>query len=268
MNDKTAPTQRLLAVIALMTLVTAFGLAIAWYTNSTRANGVDCSGDWSRSSDVSLVNACGKQKGIAVATEIAADFATMNTQPWIKTDPGFTPGPNLPEPAALKEVAASPWGNNPNPSLPPIQFAGASTVWRDGAVPDDKYTIWAELFVLTMPGNGASYDSLSPVQGVITVTTNPTLKTIVFGGIGDSSMEKYDKVWTDPQPDGALYITKVTNPDFTSTDPKTPYPGLRSVVYFTTKSGQTGHFDMTTEKWTFDVMSGTVVAPTPPLPYP
>jgi hypothetical protein len=268
MNDKTFSRRRLLIVVALSALFAISVMAIAWYTSPIHADVVDCSGDWYNSTDSAVVDACGKQKADAGATQMAADMATMTSQPWVLADTTYTVGPVLPEPDGQKVVMPKPY--DPENSTAP-EFSGSTTVWLDGDVPRDDYTVWDELFVLTRPGNGASYYSLYPDHAVITVTTNPTLETIVFGsagGVTDGGEGRFQKVWTDPHADGALYITNITNPAYTNTDPAVPYPDLQSVVYFTTKLGQTGHFDMATATWTFDVMNGSVPTPTAPLAYP
>jgi hypothetical protein len=204
-------------------------------------------------------------------TDASLDLATAQTSPTANVDHNYKLRPALPEQDDFKVVCSIPYTADMGAIT--FQLSGLTTRWRDGAVPSDDYVWWTELYVVTRPGNGASY-TLTGTGGanmdgqVITTDagTNPSVETMV-GVTGDEG-NKYQKVWTDPQPDGALYITNVINPDYTNTDPNIPYPGLRSVVYFTTKLGQTGHFDMSTGTWTFDPMKGIVDTPTAPPSYP
>jgi len=41
-------------------------------------------------------------------------------------------------------------------------------------------------------------------------------------------------------------------PELNIPNAQTPFPGLRGIVYFTTRDGLTGHFDLAQETWTFD----------------
>jgi hypothetical protein len=203
-----------------------------------------------------------------------SDLIAAYSSPTARTNNNYNPGPNLPEPADFKRVHSIPY--TPDMGAITFQLSGLTTRWQDGSVPSDDYVWWIELYVVTRPGNGAVYALTGTgganMDGQVVTTdadTNPTIETMV-GVTGDMG-NKYQRVWGDPHPDGALYITNITNitnPDYTNTDPNIPYPGLRSVVYFTTKSGQTGHFDMATEKWTFDPVKVVVATPTAPPAYP
>jgi hypothetical protein len=256
----------------VVVVIVIAAIAIALSTRSTHAN-VDCSGDWMKSTDEEGVWIPCTQQLLAStsgADDPWAPLATAQTWPTYVYMPDYTPVPALPEQDDFKVIEAIPF--SPEMGAVPFNVSGVTTFWRDGSVPTDDYMGWHELYVLTRPGNGASYivtgmgAGAAGVDGmVITTTTNPTLETMVGFGTSDS---KYQKAWTDPQADGALYITNITNPDYTNINPSIPYPGLQSVVSFTTKSGQTGHFDMSTEKWTFDTMSGQVATPTAPPAYP
>ena len=184
----------------------------------------------------------------------ASLLATQNAKPYVDTEPVLaSPVAVLPEPTEVTVIGSLPW--YPENGAPPMGWSGATTAWLDGSTPTDGYLAWAQLYVLTKPGNGATYFDIY-AKNVVTTSTNPTIETYsLMGGT-------YEKIWTDPQPDGALYVTNIINPAYTDTNANDPYPGLTSVVYFTTKSGQTGHFDMSTETWTFDPVRGIVDTPT------
>jgi hypothetical protein len=262
-----AKRKHLLAITAIIALAVVAIITIAWNTRSTKAD-VDCSGPWWTSTDPTVYDAC---YAVDIGTKPNYDpVGALETATWIPgttNDPGYTPGPFLPEPDELKTAYPAPYVPD-NPDKGPLDpnWSGASTLWVDGAVPvGNNYMAWQELFVMTLPGNGASYVEIS-TGDTITVTTNPVIQTEVgFAGTGDPT---YQKVWTDPQADGALYITNITNTDYTNTDPTIPYPGPQSVVFFTTASGQTGEFNMATGAWSFDTMGGPVPTPTAPPAYP
>jgi hypothetical protein len=105
-------------------------------------------------------------------------------------------------------------------------------------VPNGRYTAWSALYVLAFPDDGANASS--------------SLVTQILDGGGEDGSINYAKRWVCPQPIGAIYITSIVNPELNITDASTPYPGLQSVVYFKTETGQTGNFNMATETWTFD----------------
>ena len=126
---------------------------------------------------------------------------------------------------------------------------GATSIWLDGSVPNDDYTYWNPLYVITRPGNG--HHTWSCADGDVVVQTNPTLQTFVQVTIGGK--EKYLHNWTCPRAVEALYVTKIVDSGRIglNADGKN-FPGLNSIVYFTTKTGETGSFDITTQTWSFD----------------
>ncbi len=229
---------RLIWLPSLVALVVGVAIiTIATHTHSTQADPVDCSGDWGNSGDQALIAACSDQK-------LSADLqveATMAARPYVNTRPNYTPAPMLPEPTYSKEVRQIIYDlNDPDRNPIPREWKGATSMWLDGSVPSADYRLWFELFVVSRPNNG--YFGL----------LNPTLETELFDSEGD--MSQYVRKWTCPQPVGTLHITSITNPDYTNTDPHVAYPGLRSVVYFTTDSSSwpTGSFNMATQTWTLD----------------
>jgi hypothetical protein len=249
---KTIPFLKRSWLIALVLFLgTGITILIVLHSNPTRAGGIDCSGDWGSSPDATVRETCAAQKASNSLT-LAQEFATLTTQPYIQVYPNYTPQPMLPEPDDLKLVEQIPF--NGQYGARPYWWAGVTSAWRDAAVPYTDYTLWDELYVLSRPGNGITYTLSSQAGGgVFTTTTNPTLETEIEGSVGgDPNESQYVKKWTSPLPVAKLIITNITNPAYTNTNPAVPYPGLQSIVYFTTASGQSGSFSMATEVWKFD----------------
>ncbi len=227
------PTLAALALVAGIAIIT-----MTWHSRPTQADPVDCSGSWWTSGDPVLITACSDQK-------VSADdqaWATEEAQPYVDSPP-VTEVLQLPEPNEARQVHE--WVRDLNsPALGPVprEWKGATSVWRDGAVPTTDYMAWTELYVVSRPTGAGPGSGLG----------GPTLETMLLGSVGGQS--QYVRQWTCPQSVGALHITKITNPDYTNTNPKVPYPGLQSVVYFTTDSSSwpKGSFDMATEAWTLN----------------
>lgn len=224
-------------------------IAISPQAPTTQAGTVNCPADWYLSKDPVLRDTCSRLKETTSQQQRAQELATAAAQPRVQTIPGFQPVTLLPVPDYAKvvtELKFDPY----NGAWPPI-WDTTTSVWKDGAVPTSDYTMWDEVFVVSRPGS-ATQSTPPPAGSSATTNTNPTLETEVFGSMGDGTDREYQKRWTCPQAAGAIYITSIINPALNITDAKTPYPGLRSVVYFKTEAGQTGNFDMATETWTFD----------------
>lgn len=124
----------------------------------------------------------------------------------------------------------------------------ATSIWFDGSVPDDDYTQWDPLYVITRPGNGQH--TWSCPDGDVVAQTNPTLQTFVQVAIGGK--EKYLHTWTCPRAVEALYVTEIVDTDRPGLDADgNNFAGLNSIVYFTTKTGERGSFDIATQTWNF-----------------
>lgn len=240
----------LLALGFLVTITAITALAVLWTAHASKATGVDCSGAWYDSPDPVVKETCSREKAATTLSQ-ADEVATAAAQPYYQTIPGFVPQVILPVPPDAKVVferKQDPY-NGPGPS----GWKGATSTWRDGAVPSADYTSWDELYIIARPGSSAQL--LPAIGDTASTKANPTLETDVAASLGDGTDVKYRKRWGCPQDVGALYITNITNPELNIPDANTPYPGLQSVVYFKTKTGQTGNFNMATETWTFDPTS-------------
>jgi hypothetical protein len=213
---------------------------------------VTCPSDWYNSKDKALVEACSKLKEITSAQQRVDELATMTAQPYYQTIPGFVPQVLLPPPDYVKDIHEM--KHDPYAGAWPQDWRGATSVWRDGAVPNVGYTEWSELYVIARPGNGAQ-STQPPTGDAATTNTNPTLETSGFSSVSNGTDVNYGKRWICPQAVGAIYITNIVNPELNIPNASTPYPGLQSVVYFKTETGQTGNFNMATEAWTFDPAS-------------
>ncbi len=228
---------------ALAALALIAGIAIiatTWRARPTGADGVNCSGNWWESTDPAVISICSDQK--ASANQPVLEMATLTAQPYYDTMPNYTPVPELPEATYDKEVREMVFDlNDPGRGPTPREWRGATSIWRDGAVPRADYMLWSDLYVVSRP------HGMGPISSI-----NPTLETMIPDG--DSELSIYVRQWTCPQSVGALHITSITNPDYANTDPHVAYPGLRSVVYFTTDSSSwpTGSFNMATQTWTLD----------------
>ncbi len=208
------------------------------YVPPTLAMG-NCPCDWAQSSDPAVRDTCARVKGTAVVQQHAAEVATKQAQPYIQTIPNFTPVVQLPVPNYAKTIVELKY--DPYKGAPPFAWLGATSVWQVGGVPNADYTSWSELYVLAFQGNGAH--STHGYAGNVTTDQNPSLVTMADG---------YDKKWVCPRPVAEIYITKIMVPELNIPNAQTPFPGLRGIVYFTTRDGQTGHFDLAQETWTFD----------------
>lgn len=218
---------------------------------STPAGMADCPAGWDKSTNASVRDTCEKRKADSAKQQQAADIATMQAQPYVQTMPNFTPVTLLPVPdeaKTLKELKFDPDGGPW-----PFQWIGATSVWRIGSVANAGYTSWDELYLVAYQGNGVhASDAYDGSRDIATSDANPVLATMVFSSVADVGEANYNKRWTFPKAVSEVYITSVTRPDLNITDASTPFPSLQGTIYFKTKDGQTGKFDMATEVWTFD----------------
>ncbi|MDQ5825760.1 MAG: hypothetical protein M3441_16320 [Chloroflexota bacterium] len=221
------PTQSMIAAVPTAKVV------------PTQTIALNCPSNWYDSQDKALVEACSKLKAAAIPQQQAAERATAAALPDVQTIPGFQPVTLLPPPdyaTEVRELKHDPY----NGAWPP-GWNKATSVWQDGAVPNNRYTAWSALYVLAFPGDGAQ--------------TSSSLVTQILDGVGEDSTVSYARRWVCPQAIDAIYITSIVNPKLNITDARTPFPGLQSIVYFKTDTGQTGNFNMATEIWTFDATS-------------
>ena len=184
--------------------------------------------------------------------ERAAEIATMEAQPYYQTMPNFTPQTLLPPPDFAKVVRELPW--DPYKGARPVQWQGATSVWEMGSVPNNDYTSWVGLYVVTRPSSDAQSAQQNGDKSATTNTTNtnPTLETMLLEGLNSALDARYTRKWVFPQAAKELYITGITKPDVNIPNAKTPYPGLQGVISFKTDSGQTGKFDLEHENWILD----------------
>jgi len=204
----------------------------------------NCPRDWSQSPDAVVRDTCARVKGTAVVQQQAAERATMQAQPYVQTIPNFTPVVQLPVPDYAKLVIERKF--DPYKGAWPFQWQGATSVWQVGGVPNADYTSWSELYLVAYQGNGAHSTRAYAGNNDIAITNeNPRLVTMVDG-------PQYNKKWVCPRPVAEIYITKISVPELNIPNAQTPFPGLRGIVYFTTRDGLTGHFDLAQETWTFD----------------
>lgn len=200
----------------------------------------NCPPNWDKSSDRAVRDACAKLKADNYGRQRASEIATAEARPSVQILSNIVPGVQLPPPDYAKIVSERTF--DPYDGARPPQWNTATSVWQVGALPNRNYTSWSAMYIVSRPGNSA------------TKSTNPTLET---EGLTDGLDPKYNKTWVCPQAVGELHITNVTKPDLNITSANTPFPGLQGVVYFKTKAGQTGKFDLATETWTFDAAPKT-----------
>jgi hypothetical protein len=142
---------------------------------------------------------------------------------WGPMLPGFEPGetaePLLPEPDWAKTVQEIPADER---SDGPVTLRHADSVWQDGSVPEYGARLWDEFYVWT--GLASEGDPATPEIGtyVLNATDPPTLAL--------------DAVYPCTRALGHLAIVGATATEVT----------------FTSQTGVSGSFDLTTHAWTFD----------------
>ena len=211
----------------------------------------DCPANWADIQDRATRDACAKRKDVVSQQQRASEIATMEAQP--QAPIGATPvaATLLPPPDYARVVEESKY--NPYNDAWPFQWIGATSVWEIGAIPNNDYTAWGPLYLVAYQGNGVhSADAYGGNTDVATSDQNPTLATMTFDDPGDGASVKYSKKWVFPESAGEIYITGASIPNLDVTDPLTPFPGLRGVISFKTRDGQTGQFDLAKEIWSFD----------------
>src|SRR5450759_3261537 len=116
-------------IIALVMFVGAGAtVLITLHSNPTRADGIDCSGDWGSSPDPTVRNTCAEQK-ISNSLTIAQELATVTAQPYVQVYPNYTPQPMLPEPEDLKLVQQVSF--DPQYGAKPYWWRGVTSAWQD-----------------------------------------------------------------------------------------------------------------------------------------
>lgn len=244
MTQRTQPTQSTLAAVGAVpppqSTYIATVVTVTPQIEPTMIGMGNCPPNWDKSDDRAVRDICAKLKADNYMKQRASEIATAEARPSVQTLSYITPGVQLPPPDYAKIIRELPY--DPYKGARPPHWRSATSVWQVGALPNRDYTSWSAMYIVSRPGNSA------------TKSTNPTLET---EGLTDGLDPKYNKQWVCPQAVGEIYITNITKPDLNITDAKTPFPALQGVVYFKTKAGQTGSFNLATETWTFDTPAKT-----------
>lgn len=225
-----------------------------------------CPPNWGDSPDPAVRDACARDKATrTVREEISraqtAQALPTSVLPAYTPEPTYTPEVLLPQPESSKMVRPLGPDDVMGNSILHCVTRGANSHWLDGSVPNNGYTEWSPLYVLTRPGNGLA--SFSCGEGAeVVVNTNPTLETFVR--IATEGRERYSKIWTCPRTLKTLEITSINDsgkPGLYADGSR--FPGLNSVIHFRSQTGVTGTFDMATQNWSFDDTHQSI-ATTPP----
>jgi len=134
---------------------------------------------------------------------------------------GPAPTPIYPEPAWAKvvhPVLADEFVNVAN------TFQNADSLWRDGAIPEDNYTVWSNLYVWTGDSGGQAF-----------------IGTDVPDAVNPTDAKLYDVQYTCPRQVPNLYIVSISD----------------KLVTFRSTTGVTGTFDLATHIWSFTTVTDT-----------
>jgi hypothetical protein len=142
--------------------------------------------------------------------------------------PGMTDEPMLPEPDWAKTIAVVPAADRRDG---PVTLRGADSVWQVGSAPEYGARLWDAFYVWTALGGPT--DPSEPVLG--TYVVNAT----------DPATLALDAVYPCPRLIGRLTIVGATE----------------EVVSFSSESGVSGSFDLTSKFWTFDDTQATATLP-------
>lgn len=219
-----------------------------------------CPPDWYNSPDATLRDRCAREKGTVTARQQASEQQTAQARatayppaPLPSVAAYSSPRPAiLPEPESAKTIKLVDWGTDlAGDHLIQCMVTGATSIWLDGSVPNDGYTSWDRLFVVTRPGNAEHTTTCTAGErSEVIIQTNPTLETLVRNNGG--SEKKYLHTWTSPKAVKTLQITGIVNSGRPGLDGDgDKFMGLNSIIYFKTGTGETGSFDMTTQTWHF-----------------
>lgn len=97
-------------------------------------------------------------------------------------------------------------------------FQNADSLWRDGAVAEDNYTVWSNLYVWTGQSGGQA-----------------CIGTYVPDAVNPTDAQLYDVEYPCPRPASHLYITSIAG----------------QLVTFRSATGVSGTFDLGTHTWSF-----------------
>lgn len=241
------------------------GLVPTAATIVTVSQASSCPPDWYDSPDDSLRDRCAREKGTVTAKQqesakqTAVALATAHPSapapapvPSTSAYASAQPRPTIPRPQNSTITRAVDWGTDlGGDHILQCMMRDATDIWLDGFVPNEDYTRWDRIYVVTRPGNGEHVLSCVAGENSETVVqTNPTIQTVVRDTVG--SEKKYVHTWVSPKPVKALYITNIVSSGQTGIDfDGSRFEGLNSIVYFKTATGDSGSFDMTTETWHF-----------------
>lgn len=238
-------------------IVCSLLLGVAAMVRPGYADNTVCPDNWYESTDPAVLNACSYAKAIRSANEDQQAFEAAQASPYVQRIPGSSFVPELPQPENSKQIVdiLLPTTNSDELQGRPGIAKNATSWWQAGSVPSAGYSTWDELWILTFPGNGAIYNGGDGATFV--VNDNPTIVT--FPANSDASAtHTYAHTWTCPRPVSTLVVTNIVrgvSPGLGADG--TNFVGLNYILYFRTKSGETGSFNMATETWTFDPPSTT-----------
>ncbi len=250
MRDTPTSKKRLLPLAA--GILIAAVLIIASNSRTTGAIEVICGPHWANSIDLKVREVCGKEKRQRTLEQEQQEAKAREAKPYYQTVPGFQPSVMLPQPDDTKLIQEVQLENPiaDQQQGRPATLRGANSMWQAGSVPNADYTMWDPLMIVTYGGNGAQW-YVPGLKDAVTRWENPTLQTLGLGWDEDQGA-KYSFTWTCPEPVGEIYITKIEAGRTAGIGADgANFAGLNYKVYFDTKTGVSGYFDMVTQQWTF-----------------
>jgi hypothetical protein len=241
------------AIVVACLLVVAAG-----FVRPSVAGDMACPDNWYESSDSAVLERCSEQKVIRAATEEQLARQQAEATPYYQTDPNSFSVPELPQPPdtrIIRDLLVVPTDPGEIQGRPGI-LINATSAWQVGSVPAAEYTSWEPLWVITYPGNGASY-TVGGGSPTFTVPDNPALVTFPLNA-DQYAQTNFARRWTCPQPLVSLKITGVqagSTPGIGADGVN--FAGLNYIVSFEAENGTTGTFNMATEAWTFDASNSS-----------